>query len=109
MSDYTLAFEELPLLTIGTLTAGGVDGAADIDLGVSSTSWKIQTIRLNVWNARTRKATFVTLTDEDPSFMQIANALVIHPVYGEMIERAVKERHSSPSAYDRARDLREAA
>ena len=40
---------------------------------------------------------------------QIANALVIHPIYGEMIERAAKDRHSSPSAYDRARDLREAA
>lgn len=109
MSDYTLEFEELPLLAIGNLTAGGVDGAAYIDLGTSATDWRIIEIRLNAWDAKAGKSTYLTLADDRPAFFQICNALVIHPIYGEMILRAAKERHSSPTAYDRARDLREAA
>ncbi|MBP0581856.1 hypothetical protein J8I29_21180 [Labrys sp. LIt4] len=110
MSDYTLAFEELHLVEIGGLLAGPLDGAAHIGFGLSPTAMRFDSIKLNVWNPRERKASFTTLREGDPWFDEICNALVIDAVYGALIAEAV-EGHwcQKPSAYDRARDRREAA
>lgn len=110
MSDYTLAFEELHLLQIGGLLAGPLDGAAHVSFGLSRTGMRFESVKLNVWNPRERKASFVTLTEGDPWFVEICNALVVDATYGSLIAEAV-DRHwrQQPSAYDRARDRREAA
>ena len=110
MSDYTLAFEELHLVQIGGLLAGSVDGAAHISFGLSRTQMRFDCIKLNVWNRLERKTTFVTLAPEDPWFPAICNALIVDVAYGEAIAEAVAHHwHQQPSAYDRARDRREAA
>ncbi|WP_448950618.1 hypothetical protein [Labrys neptuniae] len=110
MSDYTLAFEELHLIDIAGLLAGPLDGAVHIDFGLSRTDMRFEVVKLNAWNRRERKTSFVTLREGDLWFLDICNALTIDSVYGALIAEAV-ERYwrDRPSAYDRARDRREAA
>lgn len=114
MADLTIQFEEVPTIWLGTMTAGGVDGAIDINFGLSRSDWKVESVRLNTWDAVNRERGYVTLRDSNPiqedTFFRIANAVMIHPVYGEMIDRAVAAHWGQKgSAYDRARDAREAA
>lgn len=109
MSDYTLAFEELHLVRIGGFLAGPLDGAAHVSFGLSRTGMRFESVKLNVWHPRERKASFVTLGEADPWFGEICNALVVDAIYGALIAEAVDAHwRQQPSAYDRARDRREA-
>ena len=110
MSDYTLAFEELHLVQISGLLAGPLDGAAHVCFGLSRTAMRFDSVKLNVWNRQERKASFATLREGDPWFDEICNALIVDAVYGALIAEAVEGHwRQKPSAYDRARDRREAA
>lgn len=114
MSDYTLEFEEVPTIWLGTMTAGDVEGVIDISFGLHKADWKVEGIRLNTWDILSKKRGYVSLRDSNPvqedTFHRVANAVLIHPVYGEMIEKAIAAHWAAPvSSYDRAREAREAA
>lgn len=110
MSDITIQFEEVSLVSIGGLTTAPIDGAVDISLGLKPTDMKFEAIRLNVWNRVERKASFVTIREDAPWFFEICAAIIADPIYGDLVQRSVDARwNEKTSAYDKARDLREAA
>jgi hypothetical protein len=112
MSDLVMSFEEIPLLGFKSGVTAYVDGAADIVMGDNPSRWDVVRIRLNLWDKKARKGSFVTLSadDENPEpFFQVANAIIIDLALGEAIERELMARYGGKvSVYDRARAKRAA-
>lgn len=109
MSDLTIQFDDLPIIHINGMTAATVDGAADIEMGNSPRDWKVVHIRLNGWVPNARKRSFVNIEPNDNWFLEIANAIIIDLALGAAIEKELTSLYGKPSAYDKARDAREAA
>jgi hypothetical protein len=109
MSDLTVQFDDLPLIHLAGMSAATIDGAADIAMRSSPHDWEVVAIRLNGWVSGAHKGAFVSLLPVDPWFFEIANAIGIDLALSEAIERGLKGVPGQPTAYDRARDLREVA
>ncbi|GLS17879.1 hypothetical protein GCM10007874_08950 [Labrys miyagiensis] len=109
MPDLTVQFDDLPLIHINGMTAATVDGAADIEMRSSPRDWEVVAIRLNGWLPGLRKGAFAAIGQADPWFFEIANAIGVNLALSGAIERGLAGALARPSAYDRARDLREAA
>ncbi|WP_413989957.1 hypothetical protein ACMDCR_29180 [Labrys okinawensis] len=109
MSDLTVQFDDLPIIHINGMTAATIDGAADIEMRSSPCDWQVVAIRLNGWLPGQRKGAFAAIGPTDPWFFEIANAIGVSLALSGAIERGLAGALAYPSAYDRARDLREAA
>lgn len=109
MSDLTMSFSDLPIIHINGMMAATIDGAADIDMRSSPRDWEIVSIRLNTWIPGARKASYATIERDDNWFIEIASAIGVNLALSGAIERELLSLYGQPSAYDRARDLREVA
>ncbi|CAM5776375.1 hypothetical protein LMIY3S_05496 [Labrys miyagiensis] len=109
MADLTVQFDDLPIIHINGMTAATVDGAADIEMRSSPGDWEVVAIRLNGWLPQARRSGFAAIGRADPWFFEIANAIGVNLSLSGVIEQELASRQGDPSAYDRARNLREAA